>query len=154
MNSPIQKQGQNPRHFGPSTLRKYRAPNLAGGESVRQSPLKDKAFLTFLDQNPPFELRPDNGMVRLREIGGLILGRHKEMPDRCTAVRLRNRLQCSRCQRSAACDEDSGQRALSLFLALAEPLTPLFDCPRPCGGGLDGAVTGQKSSPLMWAGAV
>jgi len=32
----------------------------AGGESVSQSPLKDKAFSTFLDQNPPFEL-PENG---------------------------------------------------------------------------------------------
>lgn len=29
-----------------------------GGESVSQSPLKDKAFLTFLDRSPPFELRP------------------------------------------------------------------------------------------------
>src|SRR5258708_16728536 len=28
----------------------------AGGEGVSQSPLKDKAFSTFLDQNPPFEL--------------------------------------------------------------------------------------------------
>jgi hypothetical protein len=28
-----------------------------GGESVSQLPLKDKAFLTFLGQNPPFELR-------------------------------------------------------------------------------------------------
>jgi hypothetical protein len=28
-----------------------------GGESVSQSPLKRKAFLTFLGQNPPFELR-------------------------------------------------------------------------------------------------
>jgi hypothetical protein len=28
----------------------------AGGESVSQSPLKDQAFSTFLDQNPPFEL--------------------------------------------------------------------------------------------------
>jgi hypothetical protein len=34
----------------------------AGGESVSQSPLKDKAFLTFLDQNPPFELPPENGI--------------------------------------------------------------------------------------------
>jgi hypothetical protein len=24
--------------------------------------LKDKAFSTFLDQNPPFELRPENGI--------------------------------------------------------------------------------------------
>jgi hypothetical protein len=37
-----------------------------GGESVSQLPLKDKAFLTFLDQNPPFELRLENGF-RLRQ---------------------------------------------------------------------------------------
>jgi hypothetical protein len=30
------------------------------GESVSQSPLKDKAFSTFLNQNPPFEL-PEKG---------------------------------------------------------------------------------------------
>jgi hypothetical protein len=30
-----------------------------GGESVSQSLLKDKAFSTFLDQNPPFELPPE-----------------------------------------------------------------------------------------------
>jgi hypothetical protein len=33
-----------------------------GGEGVSQSPLKDQAFSTFLDQNPPFELRPENGI--------------------------------------------------------------------------------------------
>jgi hypothetical protein len=33
-----------------------------GGESVSQSPLKDQAFSTFLDQNPPFELPPENGI--------------------------------------------------------------------------------------------
>src|SRR5260221_11443322 len=32
-----------------------------GGERVSQLPLKDKAFLTFLGQNPPFELRPKTG---------------------------------------------------------------------------------------------
>ena len=35
---------------------------IPGGESVSQSPLKDKAFSTFLDQNPPFELPPENGI--------------------------------------------------------------------------------------------
>jgi hypothetical protein len=30
-----------------------------GGESVSQLPLKDKAFLTFLGRNPPFELLPE-----------------------------------------------------------------------------------------------
>jgi hypothetical protein len=33
-----------------------------GGESVSQSPLKDQAFSTLLDQNPPFELRPKAGV--------------------------------------------------------------------------------------------
>jgi hypothetical protein len=33
-----------------------------GGESVSQSPLKDQAFSIFLDQNPPFELPPENGI--------------------------------------------------------------------------------------------
>ena len=35
----------------------------AGGESVSQLPLKDKAFLTFLGQNPPFELRTKAGVL-------------------------------------------------------------------------------------------
>jgi hypothetical protein len=33
-----------------------------GGEGVSQSPLKDQAISTFLDQNPPFELPPENGI--------------------------------------------------------------------------------------------
>ena len=36
----------------------WRAKSCGGGESVSQSPLKDNAFSTFLDQNPPFELPP------------------------------------------------------------------------------------------------
>ncbi len=32
-----------------------------GGEGVSQLALKDKGFSTFLDQNPPFELRPEMG---------------------------------------------------------------------------------------------
>jgi hypothetical protein len=40
--------------------------NKTGGESVSQSTLKNKGFLTFLDQNPPFELPHENG-VRLHE---------------------------------------------------------------------------------------
>jgi hypothetical protein len=35
----------------------YKEEQCGGGEGVSQSPLKDKAFSTFLDQNPPFELR-------------------------------------------------------------------------------------------------
>ena len=35
--------------------------NSVGAERVvSQSPLKDNAFLSFLDQNPPFELRPED----------------------------------------------------------------------------------------------
>ena len=34
--------------------------NMTGGEGVSQSPLKDKAFSTFPDRNPPFEPRPEN----------------------------------------------------------------------------------------------
>jgi hypothetical protein len=33
----------------------------AGGESVSQLALEDKVFSTFLDQNPPFEQRPEMG---------------------------------------------------------------------------------------------
>jgi hypothetical protein len=33
----------------------------SGGEVVSQSPLKGKAFSTFPDPNPPFELRPEMG---------------------------------------------------------------------------------------------
>jgi hypothetical protein len=33
-------------------------------ESVSQSPLKDQAFSTFLNRNPPFELPPENGFSR------------------------------------------------------------------------------------------
>src|ERR1700757_426872 len=33
-----------------------------GGESGSQSALKVQAFSTFLEQNPPFELPPENGI--------------------------------------------------------------------------------------------
>jgi hypothetical protein len=42
------------KHFG---TRWERLGSLAGGEGVSQSPLKGKAFSTFLGQKPPFELR-------------------------------------------------------------------------------------------------
>jgi len=40
----------------------YRGEQGSGGEGVSQLPLKDKAFLTFLGQNPPFELRTKAGV--------------------------------------------------------------------------------------------
>jgi hypothetical protein len=36
-----------------------------GGEGVSQSSLKDNGFPTVLDQNPPFEQRPEIGFRRL-----------------------------------------------------------------------------------------
>ena len=45
----------------------YRGEQCGGGESVCQSPLKDQAFSTFPDQNPPFELRPENGFRLLQK---------------------------------------------------------------------------------------
>jgi hypothetical protein len=44
---------------GISLVRRVPRQSAAGGESVSQSPLKDKAFSTLLEQNPPFELRPN-----------------------------------------------------------------------------------------------
>ena len=41
---------------------RYKEEQRSGGEGVSQSPLKDKAFLTFRDQNPPFELPPKAGV--------------------------------------------------------------------------------------------
>jgi hypothetical protein len=61
-----------------------------GGESVSQSSFKDQAFSTFLDQNPPLELRPKwnsafdkkpvplNGPPSIR--GGLKIGRRTMKP--------------------------------------------------------------------------
>jgi hypothetical protein len=46
--------------FGTANYQKQNSPHISigfGGEGVSQSPLKDQAFSTFLDQNPPFELR-------------------------------------------------------------------------------------------------
>jgi hypothetical protein len=37
---------------------------VAGGESVSQSPLKDKAFSVLPDRKPPVELRSENGFPR------------------------------------------------------------------------------------------
>jgi len=50
-----------------------------GGESVSQLPLKDKAFLTFLGQNPPFELRSKTGVSP--PIFGIHLGSSKYWPN-------------------------------------------------------------------------
>ena len=42
----------------------YRGEQCGGGESVSQPPLKDKVFSTYLGQNPPFELPPENEIAR------------------------------------------------------------------------------------------
>jgi hypothetical protein len=41
----------------------YKEEQRCGGESVSQPLLKDKVFSIFLDQNPPFEQRPENGVL-------------------------------------------------------------------------------------------
>jgi hypothetical protein len=48
--------GLRARGQGSASLRKF------GGEGDSQSPLKDRAFSIFLDQNPPLELRPEQGI--------------------------------------------------------------------------------------------
>jgi hypothetical protein len=53
---------QNPRNFRSFLGPRYGELEFGGGESVSQSPLKDKAFSIFLDQNPPFELLAENGI--------------------------------------------------------------------------------------------
>jgi hypothetical protein len=40
---------------------RYKGEQRSGGEGVSQSLLKDKAFSTFVDQNPPFGL-PEKGI--------------------------------------------------------------------------------------------
>jgi hypothetical protein len=57
----------------------YRGEQCGGGESVSQPPLKDKAFSTFLDQNPPFELRPENGISPSAKAW-----RHRQQCDQAT----------------------------------------------------------------------
>jgi hypothetical protein len=46
----------------PSDGRAGAQAKAGGGESVSQSPLKEKVFPTFLNQNPPFEQRPEKGI--------------------------------------------------------------------------------------------
>jgi hypothetical protein len=50
----------------------------AGEESVSQPPLKDQALSTFLERNPRFELRPENG----NEEQKLLLMESEPCPDR------------------------------------------------------------------------
>ena len=48
----------------------YKGEQCSGGESVSQPPLRDKGFLTFLDQTPPFELRPKKFLLRQKAYCG------------------------------------------------------------------------------------
>ncbi len=57
-----------------------------GGESVSQPPLKDKAFSTFLGQNPPFELRPEMGFRR-RQKRVQPMARHRQLRHQATSER-------------------------------------------------------------------
>jgi hypothetical protein len=57
----------------------------AGGEGVSQSPLKDKAFSTFLDQNPPLELRPENGIFAVDNSRSRPMARHRQQCHQATS---------------------------------------------------------------------
>jgi hypothetical protein len=60
-------------------------PRVFGGEGVGQLPLKDKAFLTFLGQNPPFELRRKLAF-RLQSLQGIHRGSSKYRPNPSISV--------------------------------------------------------------------
>jgi hypothetical protein len=59
--------------------------SLAGGESVSQLPLKDNAFSTFLDQNPPFELPPKWGSAFDKNLSRS-MARHRQHRRQATRV--------------------------------------------------------------------
>ena len=56
-----------------------------GGEGVSQSPLKDQAFSTFLDQNPPFELPPENGISPSIKSLSRPMDRHRQQCHQATS---------------------------------------------------------------------
>jgi hypothetical protein len=58
-----------------------------GGERVSQSPLKDQAFSTFLDQNPPFELLPENGISPSTKSLSRPMARHRQQCDQATIAK-------------------------------------------------------------------
>jgi hypothetical protein len=60
-----------PNWFGPPVC-------SCGGEGGSQSPLKDRAFSTFLDQNPPFELPPEKGDFALDKSLSRPMDRHRQ----------------------------------------------------------------------------
>jgi hypothetical protein len=64
----------------------YRGEQCCGGESVSQSPLKDKAFSTFLDQNPPFEL-PQKRNSALDKSLFRPMARHRQHRHQATSER-------------------------------------------------------------------
>jgi hypothetical protein len=57
-----------------------------GGESVSQPPLKDKAFSTFLGQNPPFKPRPKMGF-RSRQEPVQPMAHHRPQRHQATSER-------------------------------------------------------------------
>jgi hypothetical protein len=60
--------------------------NSVVAESVSQSLLKDKAFSTFLDQNQPFELRPEMGFRR-RQKPAQPMAHHRQQLHQATSAR-------------------------------------------------------------------
>jgi hypothetical protein len=69
--------------------RKHNLPYISmkyGGESVSQSPLKDRAFSTFQEQDPPFELRRKMGF-RLDKSLSRPMARHRQQCHQATSER-------------------------------------------------------------------
>jgi hypothetical protein len=64
----------------------YRGEQCNGGEGVSQSPLKDQAFSTFLDQNPPFEL-PEKGDFAFDKSLSRPMVRHRQQCRQATSER-------------------------------------------------------------------
>jgi hypothetical protein len=59
---------------------------ILGGGSVSQTLLKDKAFPTFLDQNPPFEL-PEKGDFAFDKKPARPMVRHRQQCHQATSER-------------------------------------------------------------------
>jgi hypothetical protein len=82
-NSPGRNLRENQRNSRGFRGSRYGLLKFGGGESVSQSPLKDRVFLTFLGQNPPFELRRKLAL-RLRSAQRLSRADHCESERRDT----------------------------------------------------------------------
>jgi hypothetical protein len=64
----------------------FSKPLQYGGEAVSQFPWKDQAFPTFLDQNPPFGLRPEMGFRARQSPSGFNFRRRSTEPSEFSSL--------------------------------------------------------------------